>query len=176
MMDGQFNPFIRESTPPLVNSITIKKYDEWGWCDGIIPYRCRKAAYTRIWVDVIDVSPYTITIKINNDDDRSRTFEVLGGREDFQTSFDLSGWEILHEYTVTVEMVDFSGNELDPKYEQVIRGVVGEIAKRLGDLWDWLCGVAGAIAEAMGKLLSFLFDLILNAIKALLRPLLDRLE
>jgi len=79
MMDSQFNPFIRENSPPVILNVKIKKHDHWGLCFALfIPYPCLKRAWTDVNVEALDVAQYTVTTKLNDDSRRSVTLTAEG--------------------------------------------------------------------------------------------------
>ncbi len=176
MMDSQFNPFIRENSPPVILNVKIKKHDHWGICFALfVPYPCLKRAWTDVNVEAIDVAQFTVTIKLNDDSRRSVT--VTGkGHEWFQAKLDLNVWDVLVRYKVTVSMVDFAGNKLDPAYTEEVDGLFGGVLRFLEALWDFLVSLASMIADAVMAALSFLIDLIVQAIRAIIDPILDAIE
>jgi hypothetical protein len=171
MLDGQFNPFIRESTPPVVINIKVKTHEKWGWVTiGFIPAWVLKRAWAEIDLEVIDVAKFYVTVKISSD----RVAEFEGeGLEWFKAELDLTFWELAGRYTVRVEMVDFAGNELDPPYVEEVDGWFGGVLRMLEALWDFICAVVSAIAEAVMAALAFLIDIILDMIVSLIQSIID---
>ena len=55
MMDNAFNPFLRETMPPVLVRVTVQSGAEWGWA-GV------KRALTDVYVQAVDVVPYTVTV------------------------------------------------------------------------------------------------------------------
>ena len=133
MLDGQFNPFIRESTPPVVINIKVKTHEDWGWVTvGFIPMWTLKRAWAEIDLEVIDIAKFYVTVKISP----KRTAEFEGeGHEWFKAELDLYFLELAGKYKVRIEMVDFAGNELDPPYEEEVDGWFGGVLRFLEDLW-----------------------------------------
>ncbi|MHA1949138.1 MAG: CARDB domain-containing protein [Candidatus Thorarchaeota archaeon] len=174
-MDSQFNALVRENVPPAVFNVKIKSMNEWGTCYFLgIAYDCIKRRYADISVDALDVSQFEITIKLEGDFDRSVTLEGKG-RDWYATEIDISEWEALTRYKVIVEMVDFAGNELDPRYEKEIDGFFGGVLRFLEALWDFLAGIAGAIADAVMKAVSFLIEMIGKGLSDLVKAIFDPL-
>jgi len=135
MLDGQFNPFIRESTPPVVINIKVKTHEEWGWTtDFLIPLWVLKRAWAEIDIETIDIAKFSVTVRISP----GRLAEFEGeGHEWFKAELDLFFWEVMGKYTVKIEMVDFAGNELDPPYEVEVDGWFGGVLRMLEALWDF---------------------------------------
>jgi hypothetical protein len=171
MMDGQFNPFIRESTPPVVINVKVKTHENWGWeTFGFIPVYILKRAWAEIDMEMIDVAEFHVTVRISP----GRVAEFEGeGHEWFKAELDLYLWEIAGKYKVKIEMVDLAGNELDPPYEEEVDGWFGGVLRMLEALWEFICAVVSAIADAVMKALSFIIDLIVSAFKAGIKALLD---
>jgi hypothetical protein len=168
-MDSQFNAFLRENVPPEIFNVKIKTVEEKGTCYFLgVPYSCVKRRYSDISIDAMDVSQFEITIKLKGIYARSETLEGKG-RQWHEAEMDLLEWEVLTRYEVIVEMVDFAGNELDPSYKKEIDGVFGGAIRFLEALWDFFVGIASAIADAVMKALSFIFEMMASA----LRPMLD---
>jgi hypothetical protein len=68
MMDSQFNPFLRESLPPIVINIAITKHERWGDCGGWGIYLpCLKRLWAEIEVEALDVSAFSVTVTISED-------------------------------------------------------------------------------------------------------------
>ena len=179
MMDSQFNPFIRENNPPVVLNVKIKKHEIWEWVWVIIPFPVLKRAWTEVHVEAIDVAEYTVTIRINDNYARSATFTGKG-HQWFHAELDLNLWDVLVRYKVTVNMVDFAGNELDPPYTEEVDGFFGGVLRFLEALWDFLVALACLIADAIMAAINFIIDLIVDLIMALvdaiLDPILDAIE
>ncbi len=175
MMDSQFNPFIRESTPPMVINIKVKTHEEWGWTtDFLIPLWVLKRSWSEIDVEAIDVANFSVTVRISP----GRIAEFQGeGHEWFKAELDLFFWEVMGKYTVKIEMVDFAGNELDPAYEKEVDGWFGGVLRMLEALWEFICAVASAIADAVMAAINFIIDMLLSiinaALDAVVRPLVD---
>ncbi len=168
MMDSQFNPFIRESTPPIVLNIAITKHERWGDCGGWGIYLpCLKRLWAEIEVEALDVSEFSVTVSISEDDTRTVTF-VGKGHEWFMVALDLKLAEVLVTYEVSITMEDFAGNSLDPPYEKEMDGLFGGVLRMLEDLWDWLVDVATAIVDAVAKAVSFILDWLMNMIQAMI--------
>ncbi|TET90586.1 MAG: hypothetical protein E3J35_05780 [Methanomassiliicoccales archaeon] len=171
----QFYPLTRENSPPVILNVKIKKHDEWGLCFALfIPYPCLKRAWTDVNVEALDVAQYTVTIELNDDSRRSVTLTGKG-HEWFQAKLDLDVWDVLGRYKVTVSMVDFAGNELDPAYTKEIDGLFGGVLRFLEALWDFLVSLACMIADAVMAALNFLLELIGAAIAGLLGAIFDPL-
>jgi beta propeller repeat protein len=127
MMDSQFNPFIRESTPPIVLNIAITKHERWGDCVTLgISHSCLKRLWAEIEVEALDVSDFSVTVTISEDDERTVTF-VGKGHEWFMVAMDLRPVEVLVRYKVSIMMEDFAGNELDSPYEKEMDGLFGGV-------------------------------------------------
>jgi hypothetical protein len=167
MLDGQFNPFIRESTPPVVINVKVKTHENWEtvWV-GFIPVPTLKRAWAEIDMEMIDVAKFYVTVKISPG--RIAHFEGEG-HEWFKAELDLHLLELMGKYTVRIEMVDISGNELDPPYEEEVDGWFGGVLRMLEALWDFICSVVSAIAEAVAKALSFLLDMIMAVVMELIQ-------
>jgi hypothetical protein len=178
MLDGQFNPFIRESTPPVVINIKVKTHENWEtvWV-GFIPIPVLKRAWAEIDIEAIDVAKFTVTAKISPG--RIAHFEGEG-HEWFKAELDLTFWEIAGRYKVRIEMVDFAGNELDPPYEEEVDGWFGGVLRMLEALWDFIVAVVSAIAEAVMAALSFIVDwivgLVTDAINSALAPIYSAID
>jgi hypothetical protein len=174
-MDSQFNAFLRENVPPEISNVKIKTKEQKGTCHIFgIPYECVKRRYSEISIDAMDVSQFEITIKLEGVFARSVTMEGKG-RQWYTTEIDLLEWEVLTRYKVIVEMVDFAGNELDPRYEKEIDGVFGGVLRFLEALWDFFVGIASAIADAVMKAVSFLVELIGKGLSNLVGAIFDPL-
>ncbi|HLE46170.1 MAG TPA: hypothetical protein VI915_04205 [Thermoplasmata archaeon] len=50
MMDNAFNPFLKETMPPVILRATAQSHVEWGWF-GV------KRAWTTVYVEAVDVVP-----------------------------------------------------------------------------------------------------------------------
>ncbi len=173
MMDSQFNPFIRESLPPIVLNIAITKHERWGDCYFLgVRFDCLKRLWAEIEVEALDVSEFSVTVTISEDDDRSVTF-VGKGHEWFMVALDLKLVEVLVRYKVSITMEDFAGNSLDPPFEKEMDGLFGGVLRMLEDLWDWLVDVATAIVDAVAKAVSFIFDMIVNLVSSLMNAIID---
>lgn len=173
MMDSQFNPFIRENVPPIVLNIKIEKYEIWEWVlIGLIPFYVLKRAWTEISVEVIDVANFTVTVTLNDDCERSVTFEGKG-HEWFEAKLDLYFGDVMVRYKVTISMEDFAGNELDPPYEEEIDGFFGGVLRMLEALWDFLVGLASKIADAVMKAVQFIVDLIIAAFELVMQAVIN---
>jgi hypothetical protein len=167
MLDGQFNPFIRESTPPVVINVKVKTHENWEtvWV-GFIPVPILKRAWAEIDMEMIDVAKFHVTVRISP----GRVAEFEGeGHEWFKAELDLYIWEVAGKYKVKIEMVDYAGNELDPPYEEEVDGWFGGVLRMLEALWEFICAVVSAIADAVMKALSFLADLVM----AIIQPIID---
>ncbi|TET91874.1 MAG: hypothetical protein E3J35_01055 [Methanomassiliicoccales archaeon] len=173
MMDSQFNPFIRENSPPVILNVKIKKHEDWGLCFALfVPYPCLKRAWTDVNVEAIDVAQFTVTIKLNDDSRRSVTLTGKG-HEWFQAKLDLDVWDVLVRYKVTVSMVDFAGNKLDPAYTEEVDGFFGGVLRFLEALWDFLVSLASMIADAVMAALSFIIDIILTVVQVIVHAVLE---
>jgi hypothetical protein len=149
MLDGQFNPFIRESTPPVVINVKVKTHENWEtvWV-GFIPVPVLKRAWAEIDMEMIDVAEFHVTVRISP----GRVAEFEGeGHEWFKAELDLYLWEIAGKYKVKIEMVDFAGNELDPPYEEEVDGWFGGVLRMLEALWEFICAVVSAPRLAKGR-------------------------
>jgi hypothetical protein len=175
MMDGQFNPFIRESTPPVVINVKVKTHENWGWeTFGFIPVYILKRAWAEIDMEMIDVAEFHVTVRISP----GRVAEFEGeGHEWFKAELDLYLWEIAGKYKVKIETVDLAGNELDPPYEEEADGWFGGVLRMLEALWEFICAVVSAIADAVMAALSFIIEWIIqqfsNAINAAIDALIS---
>jgi hypothetical protein len=130
MLDGQFNPFIKESTPPVVINIKIKKVKVYEQVCALLCWDELKRVYSEISVEAIDVAQFTVVVKINDNSGRSATFHGEG-HEWFVAELDLNIADEWIRYKVTIEMLDFAGNELDPPYEEEVVGWFGGLLRML---------------------------------------------
>ncbi len=155
----------------MVINIKVKTHEEWGWTtDLIIPLWVLKRAWAEIDVEAIDVADFSVTVRISP----GRLAEFEGeGHEWFKAELDLYLWEVAGKYKVKIEMVDISGNELDPAYEVEIDGWFGGVLRFFEDLWEFICAVVSAIADAVMAALSFLFELIARLFAEAIKALMD---
>ena len=167
ILQDQFNPFVKETVPPLLLEAYADSKDSWGWCSGWfgVPYPCVTRTWTEIKVRVLDVAPYTVTL-IVKDNGARRQFQGIGDQW-FSADIDIDYWsDKTLDYTVRAEAVDAAGNWLNPAWEQVIKGWFGQLI-------DILASVGAAIANAVMAALSFLIDIIMSALKAVFQPIVD---
>jgi hypothetical protein len=161
---------MRENIPPLIEDMSVKSKEEWGWC-GIIP--CVTHSWTEIRVRIFDVSSYTVEIKVL-DNGKYETFSGWGNQT-FNAFIDIDYWaDILLDYKVRVTAVDKAGNEL--VMEKEIEGFFGGILEFLADIWDAIVGAVMAAWEAVVAALNWLLDLIIEAITAIANAALVAVE
>ncbi|MFQ6061297.1 MAG: hypothetical protein ACE5KV_08425, partial [Thermoplasmata archaeon] len=112
----------------------------------------------------------------NDNSERSVTFEGKG-HEWFVAELDLYFMDLLVRYKVTISMEDFAGNKLDPPYEEEIDGIFGGVLRMLEALWEFLVDLATKIADAVGRAVSFIVDIIVGTTTKIfdlaIRPILD---
>jgi beta propeller repeat protein len=157
MIKDQFNPFIRETIPPLLLEAYVESRETWGWC--VLWQVCR--SWTEVRVRVLDVAAYTVMVTVT-DNWRSASFSGTGDQW-FTAEIDIDYWtDTLDKYIVRVDARDISGNAMNPPWEQEKRGPLVFI----GDLVRWFGSVAAAFVDLIAKALSFLVDLIVNAFRA----------
>ncbi|MFQ6060609.1 MAG: hypothetical protein ACE5KV_04835, partial [Thermoplasmata archaeon] len=180
-VEDQFNPFIRENVPPRVLNLKIKSREKWDWIVvGIVPVYVCTHAWTEISVEVIEVSNFTLEVRI---DDYSNRYVVLEGEglAWYEVSLDLDYvMDVLLDYTVKISAWDVNGNALDPPLSKTVEGFFGGIINALSEFWDWIVGVAQAIGEAILEALSFVIDwlwgIITSAVDALVKPIVEGLR
>ena len=169
-IEKQFNPLMRENIPPMIEDMSVKSKEKWGWC-GIIP--CVTHSWTEIRVRIFDVSSYTVEIKVL-DNGKYETFSGWGNRT-FNAFIDIDYWsDILLDYKVRVTAVDEAGNEL--VMEKEIEGFFGGVLEFLADIWDAIVGEVMAAWEAVVATLNFLLELIMAFFMSVLQPLIDAIQ
>jgi hypothetical protein len=169
-IEKQFNPLMRENIPPVIEDMSVKSKEEWGWC-WVIP--CVKHAWTHVRVRIFDIAPYTVEVKVL-DNGKKETFQGFGDQT-FDAYIDIDYWsDILVDYKVRVKAVDVAGNEI--KMEKKIPGFFGGILEFLEDIWNAIVGIIVAAWEAVLAVLSFLLDWILSALSSIVTPVLTALD
>ena len=161
-IEKQFNPLMRENIPPLIEDMSVKSKENWGWC-GIIP--CVTHSWTEIRVRIFDVSSYTVEIKVL-DNGKYETFSGWGNQT-FAAFIDIDYWsDTLLDYKVRVTAVDEAGNEL--VMEKEIEGFFGGILEFLADIWDAIVGAIMAAWEAVVAAMNFLIEIIKRVIQVMM--------
>lgn len=177
-VQNQFNPSIKENTPPKILNVKIDTKEKWEWVVvGIILVYICTHAWTEVSVEVIDVANFTVEIRIDDYKNRFATFEGKG-HSWFDASLDLDYFlDVLLDYTVKISAEDANGNVLDPPFVKKIEGLFGGIISILTEAWDWLVGIATAIFEAVVEALNFIVDLIVSMfmamVDAVLKPVFE---
>jgi hypothetical protein len=164
MIEDQFNPFIRETIPPLLLEAYADSHETWGWC--VLWQVCR--SWTEVRVHMLDVALYAVAVTVL---DNSRTVSVSGvGDQWFTVEIDIDYWtDNLDKYTVRVDATDKAGNVMSPPWQQDVRGFFAP----LGDFIRWLGSVAAAFVELLAKALSFIVDLIVGIVKGIFQLIYD---
>jgi len=63
MITDQFNPFMRESTPPLLIDASAETHVAWGRCSFLgLEYACMTRIYALVMLRMLDVAPYNVTV------------------------------------------------------------------------------------------------------------------
>ncbi len=123
MLRDQFNPFMRESIPPLLLDASADSHVNWGVCwFGFVPYPCVTRSWTVVRVHMLDVAPYSVTVRVK-DNGIARTFSGQGDQW-FTADMDIDFWgDYLLDFTVRAEARDAAGNALDPAWEKKVEGL-----------------------------------------------------
>jgi len=153
ILKDQFNPFLRETIPPLLVEAYAEGDETWYGC-------VVTRAWTTIRVRLLDVAPYTVTLRVL-DNGAVRRFSGTGDQW-FVAEIDIDYWsDTLVDYTVRAEAVDSAGNALNPPWEQKIEGFFGRLI-------DLLCSIGAFIADVVVKALSFIVDLMLDVVRGIM--------
>jgi len=170
-LHSQFNPFVRESIPPIITDVHI--------CSDVrYSVLSVEHCWTKISVTVQDVSGIS-SVKIGvTDRNRWKTFseddaESLGNNKyRFSTCIDIDYWgDYLVDYHVKVIVTDGGDNSIS--FEKKINGVFGGFLDFLGDIWNMIVGAVTAAVKAVVEVLNKIIEAMLNAIKAMLESIIS---
>ena len=186
-LHSQFNPFVRESIPPIITSVYVWSDVRWGWISGWsgIPYWGVEQCWTKISVTVQDVSGIK-EVKIGvTDRDRWKTFseddaELLGNNKyKFSTCIDI---DYLADYLVDyhVKFIVTDGGDNSISFEKKINGVFGGFLDFLGDIWNVIAGAVTAavkaVVDAINSIVNWVIEKVTGMINAVLQPIVNAIN
>ena len=172
-LSNQFNPFVKENTPPVITRVEIDTWDDWGWC-GLIPVV--EASWSKIDLYAMDLSDFTVRMGVK-DRNRYVEFNGQGGgiERHFTTTIEIDYWaDSLAEYYVNATLTDTAGNRA--YYEKEVAGFFGDVMNFLGDVWNGIVGVFSAAWEAVKSAVNILGKIIIGTIHGLLSPILTPIQ
>jgi hypothetical protein len=160
---NQFNPYIKEKIPPKIENIDIKTSVKIKWkYDLLVPHPVIKHCWSKIKVEISDVSEFTVTVKVK-DNGKYVTFTGQGN-EVFEATIDIDYWkDYLVDYRIKVVATDVAGNEIE--WEKKINGLFGGLLDALSAIWDMIAGAFTAAFEMMVAALNFLVNIIIEIIQ-----------
>ena len=168
-ISNQFNPFVRENIPPMIERVDISTLQKWGWggCEH---------AWAIIDVYVTEVAPYTITIGVTDRNSYNTTIGQ-GGQymEKHHAMITIKYAEdVLCDYTVNVTLNDTAQNVA--YFEKKINGWFGGALDFLADIWNAMAGCFQAAWEAVKSAMSFLGAMIEEIIMSAIDTILSSIE
>ncbi len=171
-ISNQFNPFVKENIPPMIEWVDIdtKEAWEWGWVNYVYIWHCEHA-WAIIDVYVTDVAPYTITIGVT-DRNRYNTTIGQGGQymEKHHAVIEIDYWtDVACDYTVNVTITDTAQNVA--YFEKKINGWFGGALDFLADIWNAMAGCFEAAWEAVKNAVNWIF----NWVKTMIQGIVDYL-
>jgi hypothetical protein len=171
-LSNQFNPFVKENMPPMIEWVDIhtKEAWEWGWVNYVYMWHCEHA-WAIIDVYVTDVAPYTITIGVT-DRNRYNTTIGQGGQymEKHHAVIEIDYWtDVACDYTVNVTINDTAQNVA--YFEKKINGWFGGALDFLADIWNAMAGCFEAAWEAVKNAVNWIF----NWVKTMIQGIVDYL-
>jgi hypothetical protein len=166
LVQNQFNPYIKETIPPKIENIDIKTSAKIKWKTYLfVPYPVVKHCWSKIKVEISDVSEFTVTVKVK-DNGKYVTFTGQGN-EVFEATIDIDYLkDYLVDYRVKIVASDVSGNEIE--WEKKINGIFGGFLDVLNEIWNVIAGAFTAAFELMVAALNFLVDLIIDMVKGMI--------
>ena len=172
LMNNSFQQFVRDEMPPIIRKFDARTDGEVV-CDPLLGWLCWPiAAWTVVTVEVVDPSPYTVTITVL-DNNRSRSFNLSGHAIVTTTiTIDILS-DALLDYHVNVKAVDVSGNGAETT--EKVTGIIGAVAEFFGSVLQAIWGAIVAAVEAVADAVSWLVDWIVNAFLSAITDLLDGL-
>lgn len=171
-ISNQFNPFVQENTPPIIEWVEIDTRESWGW--GWTGYVCEHA-WTDIDVYITEVAPYTIKIGVV-DRNTYITFSGLGGqyREHHFAAIDLDYWaDVALDYKVNVTAWDSSLNYV--YFQKEIEGWFGGALKVLEDIWNAVVGFFEAAWEAVKSAVNFIVEWVKSIVNKTINKVIEPL-
>ncbi|MDO9537502.1 MAG: hypothetical protein Q7J68_04195, partial [Thermoplasmata archaeon] len=156
-LTNQFNPFVKENTPPMITNVVIDTKESWGWSWGV--WHCEHA-WAEIDVSILDVAPYNLWIGVT-DRGTYLFFSGTGGQyaQVHHAVIDLDYWEdVFAEYYVNVSAWDTANNIA--YFEKEVAGFFGGVMNFLEDVWNGIVGVFSAAWEAVKAAMTWILDYI----------------
>ena len=176
LMNNSSQQFVRDEMVPIIRKFDARTDGEVV-CDPLLGWVCSPiAAWTVVTVEVVDPSPYTMTITVL-DNNRSRSFNLSGHAIVTTITIDILS-DALLDYHVNVKAVDVSGNGAETT--EKVTGIIGAVVEFFGSvlqaIWGAVVAAVETVAEAVGWLVDFIVNGLLAVISALTDPLFGMIE
>ncbi|UCE73546.1 MAG: hypothetical protein JSV56_11035 [Methanomassiliicoccales archaeon] len=168
---NQFNPFIKENIPPKIENIGIKTSAKYHTVEILlIKVKIIEHCYTKITVEISDVSEFTVTVKVL-DNGKYVTFSGQGN-EVFEAIIDIDFLtDYLVDYRIKIIATDFTGNEIE--WEKKVNGVFGGLLDAIADIWNIIVDLFEKAWDIFKQILSFIRDWVLDEYKKRIQNALD---
>ncbi len=164
-LKNQFNPFVKENIPPMLLTVSVNHWNEWGWEKCEIRARVYDAGgIGNLWIYHDNFGDFH-SFKASNNGWYNITLDI--------------GWGAgLGEYTIHMEAWDIAENHL--MYNYTVKGLFSGVLDFLKDIWNAVTGALSAAWNAIKSALNFIVEWIKGiidaAISAVLEPLMEAIS
>jgi len=174
-LDKQFNPFVTENTPPLIQDISTNTVEHYHYQDYYgIGIKISDGWFAEINLYVTDVAGFSVLFT-QKDSGETQFFTGAAGTQHFYTAMGLDYWmDVLVDYKINATCNDTAGNKA--YYEQKINGVFGGFLDYLHDIWNNIVGAFSAAWNAVASAINILGTIAQSIIKSLFGDLIDKIN
>ncbi len=156
-LTSQFNPLIRDHTPPVIVKFTLSWDVEWSW--SLDPVK----VYAKVHLIVRDVGGISYVSIYDENTGELVDKEDAGTSVEIEHKFRASALSAtVGSVKLSVLAVDYAGNYIS--VEKELKGAFGQLLDALAKIWDAFWKAMQKFAQAVMSALNVLLEWIVNQI------------